>query len=169
MKRGKSLSSFPYVWVFILIIIVFLIWLLFFSSKSVTKKNCGQDINCFDKMFVSCDKAKLTSIYDNNVYEYVIRGSKGSNCVLYVKLRRVGIGSSVETVDMFQGKDMTCYIPKDQLKEISFKEIDDLINYCSGGLKEAVYELIINRMYSLIIANMGEIIDNVEKDLYKIG
>ena len=57
---------------------------------------------------------------------------------------------------------MKCDIPRKVLKEKDLLKMDEIMPYCSGELKEALYELIVKRMYELIILNLGEIAEEAE-------
>ena len=57
---------------------------------------------------------------------------------------------------------MTCKIPKKQLPNTNLIEMNNIMEYCSGPLKESLYELIIKRMYELVIINLAEIAEQAE-------
>ena len=131
------------------------------------KKNCNQDRACFDAAFKNCNPAKIVRILDNNYYYYAIDGAKGDNCKIRIQLTKMGVGTSQDLVLALEGKGMTCNIPMSKVKEVSFDAMPDVLNYCSGPLKEAIYEQIIGKMYSLIIKNLGPIVSEV-KDFYNV-
>ncbi|MFH1332412.1 MAG: hypothetical protein ABIH63_03975 [archaeon] len=131
------------------------------------KKNCNQSRTCFDDAFKKCQPAKIVKILDNNYYYFTVDGRRGSDCKTNVKLTKMGVGTSQELIDSLEGKAMTCYIPMNRVKEVSFDTMPDILNYCSGPLKEAIYEQIIQKMYGLIIKNIGPIVSEVE-DFYKV-
>ncbi|MEM4245558.1 MAG: hypothetical protein QXR60_05145 [Candidatus Nanoarchaeia archaeon] len=131
------------------------------------KKNCQQNKACFDEAFKSCTPAKLVSVIDNNYYYYAIDGSRGDKCKVRVKLTKMGIGTSQELIQALEGKEMTCYIPLTRVRELSFDTMPDVLGYCSGPLKEAIYEQIIQKMYALIIKNLGPIVSEV-KEFYNV-
>jgi hypothetical protein len=131
------------------------------------KKNCNQDRACFDTAFKSCNPAKIVKILDNNYYYYAIDGTRGENCRVRIQLTKMGVGTSQDLVLALEGKGMTCNIPMNKVKEVSFDAMPDVLNFCSGPLKEAIYEQIIGKMYSLIIKNLGPIVSEV-KDFYQV-
>lgn len=131
------------------------------------KKNCNQSRTCFDNAFKNCRPAKLISIIDNNYYYYAIDGVRGDNCKVRITLTKMGVGTSQDLVQALEGKGMTCYIPLTKVRELSFDTMPDVLSYCSGPLKEAIYEQIIQKMYSLIIKNLGPIVSEV-KEFYKV-
>ena len=62
---------------------------------------------------------------------------------------------------------MLCLIPKSELSLININEVENLLKYCTGQLKEGIYEIIIKKMYSIIISNLGEILGEVQTSLIK--
>lgn len=152
--------------VIFVVLIVAIIWI--FYSYGYFKKNCNQDRDCFDEAFKKCKPAKLTSVIDNNYYYYTIEGSRGDNCKVKIKLTKMGVGTSIELVNALEGKEMTCNIPLTNVRELTFDTMPDVLNYCTGLLKEAMYEQIISKMYALIIKNLGPIVSEV-KEFYKVG
>lgn len=66
-------------------------------------------------------------------------------------------GSELALRASLEGKSMTCTIQRSRLQEQSFSDMDDLAEFCTGPLKEAMYEMIVQRMYALVISNLGNI------------
>lgn len=168
MKYSKKrVRPFPYTKTIIILIIIFLIaYILFFSN--LIKKKCGEDQNCFNIMTQKCKASTFYTVKDGNYYKYIIKGSKNNACLINVKLEKMAIGSPVDLINSFEGKDMNCYIPKDRLTNLSLLNMENFLNHCSGPLKESIYELMIKKMYGLIIQNMGDIITEIQKQLYEI-
>ena len=167
MKRSKKRVTISLNKVIIYsLIIIFLIW--FFGFSDIIKKNCKQDTNCFNEALAKCKSVKYIHIEDNNIYDYVIEGSKKDSCIVSIKLRRMGIGTPVDLVNKLEGKNMGCNIPKANLNA-RIDEIKDLLNFCSGNLKEGIYEIIIDRLYGLILKNLGGIITEIDKEIYSIN
>lgn len=162
----KKLRSFPYQKLIIIFIIVVVVYLFFFSG--FFKKDCGQDTNCFNSMAQKCKPSTYLNIKDGSYYEYKIKGSEKDNCIIYVKLEKMAPGSSIDLINSFQGKDMICSIPKQELNNIDILDMESFLNYCTGPLKEAIYELMIKKLYGLIIQNMGDIVTEIQKQLYEI-
>ena len=80
----------------------------------------------------------------------------------------MGVGTPIELIDLFEGKSMECKIPIDKIKEIHINKMENVINYCTGPLKESIYELIIKKLYGLVVQNIGEILKEVDKELFKV-
>lgn len=122
------------------------------------KKNCEQDPECFYEAAKECKPAKLVMINNGHYYDYSIKGERGDNCLIYVKLKKMAVGSPADQIRLFEGKDMNCKVPLTELEKTDFAELKGFVNYCHGTLKEAIYEQIITKMYGLIIQNMDEIL-----------
>ncbi|MBM3199952.1 hypothetical protein FJZ53_03355 [Candidatus Woesearchaeota archaeon] len=147
-----------YIRIFYLLIIAILIYGLFHFGY--IKKNCKQDPECFYRAAKECKPAKVLITKNGHYYDYVIQGKRGSSCSVYISLKKMASGSSVDQKALFEGKDMTCKIPLSELDRTSFSDLKGFVNYCHGTLKEAIYEQIITKMYGLIIQNMDEIISS---------
>lgn len=151
----------------VLIIILLIGYVIFFSN--IIKKDCGNDMNCFNQLSKKCSGARAEVLKDVNVYEYVVKGNIGSDCAVDVKLKRMAAGMPVDLKGKLEGKSMTCRIPRELLKETDLDSMSDLMNYCSGQLKEGLYEIIIDNMYGLVVKNMANITKTVQGDLLKLS
>ena len=63
---------------------------------------------------------------------------------------------------------MSCKIPKKELAATNFDNFDNLLSYCHGPLKEGLYEVIIQRMYSLVVSQLGDIVKEAQKVLREV-
>lgn len=156
-KKSLETGSSWYKKILILLVIAAIIYGLF--HYGFIKKNCKQDQACFYEAAKKCKPAKLIAVKNGNYYDYVIKGKRGSNCLVYIDLKKMAPGSALDLKALFEGKDMECRVPLSELEQTSFAELKGFINYCHGDLKEAIYEQIITKMYGLIIQNMDEIIE----------
>lgn len=148
-----------------LIILLFIILLsnIYFFGYT---KSCDTE-ECFLKAINSCAPVKYDNIVNNNIYVYTIQRSFSNDCKLNVKLERASEGTDFDTRYKLEGKSMTCFIPIKDFLIIDFKEVNNFLKYCSGQLKEGIYEIIIKNMYSIIISNIGEILGEVQTSLIK--
>lgn len=155
MEKGKRVSMLKKVSVAaaILIIAVILSWQL-----GLFKKNCKEDINCFSEALQNCRQAKYLHLQDYNYYTYTIKGSEKGNCVILVNLDKMAEGTAIQLVERFEGKSMACKLPKEIINETTVNIIQSHISYCSGPLKEAVYESIIEKLYGIVLNNIGDIV-----------
>lgn len=165
-KRGLPSRNLIYKIFIGILFLVIIIWLL--MHYGIIKKNCDYDKACFNEYFKVCKPAKVTQVINDNTYVYTIKRKSGDYCLLKVKLETIGYGTSQDVRALFEEKDMLCHIPLDKTQKIQFSEFKDTLNYCSGSLKEAIYEQMINRLYGLIIQNMGPILSEIEKSIYTV-
>ena len=151
----------------ILLIVLLAAYIVFFSN--IVKRDCGNDLTCFNNAAVRCSGAKVEILKEANTYAYTILGPLKSDCVIEVKLKSMPLGTPVDFIEKLEGKSMQCSIPRSLLKETKIENMDNLIDYCSGQLKESFYAVLTDKMYALIIKNMANITNAVEKDLLKLS
>jgi len=162
VKRGVDIS-YSKLAIYVVIIVI-AVWFLFFSG--IFKKNCKQDVECFEERVVECKPTKYINIHNNNIYDYkVIKKSKG-NCVIDIKLRRMAIGTDIKLVEKLEGKSMKCYVPIENLRYLKLNEMENLLNFCTGQLKEEIYEIMMEKMYGLLIRNLGGIEEEIKKKVF---
>ena len=147
-----------------IISLVLLINLYYFGL--IFKKNCSTE-DCFEDALSICKPVEYESRINNNVYNYEIYRSLGNNCRIKVDLEKSSEGTDFDTRIRLEGKSMKCSVPKDDLLLLKLTEINNLLKYCSGPLKEAIYEIMIKNMYTVIITNLGEILGEVQTSLIK--
>lgn len=123
------------------------------------EKNCYDDMSCLNNAISSCNPAKAISEENNSTFGYRVLGKSGELCKVEITLIKVSPSAEQEMKDMFEGKEMTCEVPK----ETTLAGTTDVLDYCSGPLKESMYELIIQRMYNVVIKNLGETISELSE------
>ncbi|MBU2590166.1 MAG: hypothetical protein KKA65_00200 [Nanoarchaeota archaeon] len=162
IPKKEEDKSFKISWKFVLVILSILIIIIFFAFYfGVIKKTCEDDI-CFNEALKDCSMTKYLKVHNLNYYKYSIDGSKGDNCKLNIDLVKMAVGTPQEKIDLFEGKGMKCEVPKLELAKLQSKDIESILSYCTGPLKEAMYEQIIEKLYTLIVSNMGEILFEIE-------
>ncbi|MEK6934913.1 MAG: hypothetical protein AABW46_03470, partial [Nanoarchaeota archaeon] len=141
------------------IITLIVLGVLFFNLYyfGVFKGSCDSKV-CFDEALASCRPVKFDRVVDNNFYEYNVFRSLGAGCKLRVSVDKVAPGSAPDIRDLLESKSMECVIPKAILERQAYDDIENVLDYCSGELKEGVLQLIIKRMYSLVITDLDEIV-----------
>tara|TARA_Y100000310_G_scaffold343359_1_gene450599 strand:+ start:7949 stop:8464 length:516 start_codon:yes stop_codon:yes gene_type:complete len=167
-RRGKSFSKelknfgskLEFWHFFPVLIIILVIFVIFFVSYET---NCGDDQECFMNAAESCKMARVDVDKENNIFSYRITGSNGDSCLVEVTV--IQTKSDPREEGLFLGKSMLCNIPKEDLGQYLVSEIPNLIDYCSGELKEAMYEFIIDKMYGVIAQNLGEIISDIKDNV----
>jgi hypothetical protein len=150
-------------WILIGIVVLGLIAIFF---TFVYTKNC-KDAACFNRAMIGCDKAKYTEETAEASWLYTIKNKEGGllcsisikycdSCKINVKLLQLKQGK-VE-VQSIEGLDMNCEVP---IKYSGSPQAD--ISKCHGLLKEKMQELIIQKMYSEIVANIGKVGEDLNK------
>jgi len=165
MPKKEEAKKFKVSWKLLLGIATILLLITFFAFFfGVIKKTCKDD-RCFNDALKRCRMANYLKLQNYNYYRYSIEGGEGEYCKLNIKLVKMAAGTPQDKIDLFEGKSMTCKIPRSELSKVQSDKIEGVLKYCTGPLKEAMYQLIIEKLYTLIIANMGEIIGGVEETL----
>lgn len=124
--------------------------------------NCENNQDCFNEAAQKCSRAKVYIEDEDNLFEYRIVERKIDSCHVTIKVVQVSPEADQETIDLFEGKSMECNVPF-EITEIT--NTNDIIDYCSGPLKESIYELIIKKMYGVIAQNLGSIISEVKENI----
>ena len=137
--------------IYLVVILAALIIFYMYSSQ-----NCGTDTACFNKNTASCKLSKLTMDSQGSTLLYEIRGSSGNSCIVNVKMLKLAEGTPIDVTSKLEGKSMVCKIDRGFNTEL-LEKLDKTLNSCTGPLKESMLELIIEKMYALIIQNMGKI------------
>lgn len=141
--------------------IALIVFLIYFFG--VIKPTCyNQD--CFNQKFESCSPAKYTKLRNNNIYQYETSRSLGSTCKLQITMEKTAPGTDLDIKESIERKSMKCYVPK-HLTNMDIDGFENLIDHCSGPLKEGMYELMLKRMYGLVVTQMGDIIQEVQKTI----
>jgi hypothetical protein len=130
----------------------------------VIKKEC-EDETCFQKALQKCTPAKYLRLQNLNYYKYTISGIRSGDCKLTVELKKMAVGTEPAKAVLLEGKGMVCKVPKKEIQKIESTQITGLLNYCSGPLKEGMYQLIIEKLYTLVIANLGDVIGKMEETI----
>ncbi len=143
-----------------LIIAVVIVLVVFYGLFFVYKKSC-QTEECFNDALYKCKPAKFYSYRNNNLYLFKISRSLFSECNLKVEVVKMAIGSEPDLVRLMEGKGMECKVPKDLV--ITLDKMENLLAYCHGELKEGLYQIMLERIYGLIVRDMSGIIKEAEK------
>jgi len=136
------------------IILILIILVLFYVG--IFQKTCISE-SCFQKSLSECNSAQYIKQKNNNLYVYTITNSINENCNIHIKLEKLAPGSDPDLTRLIEGKSMQCKIPKSMLSKTTLDDLDNVLQYCHGELKEGILELIIQKMYTLIIGNLEEI------------
>ena len=145
------------------VIAIIILLVLFISVMIITTtKNCGSNDSCFDKSAKICSIAKVITRSNDNIYKYQVLGRKSNDCVIEVTLVKLSETQSKDLRDALDGRNMKCRIPREILREKSIKDLQNLNDYCTGDLKEAILEITLDKMYDLIVKNFGQVTTEIE-------
>lgn len=125
-------------------------------------KNCREDKTCFNEAFKVCKPAKMITTESGNIYSYKILGKTSNKCVVDIKILSVNPETSQDTKILFEGKSMRCEIPKEKYSVLNLDKIDNTLDYCTGPLKESIYQLMVDRMYNLVVRQLGGITTEIQ-------
>lgn len=133
------------VMIMILTIIIFIVVYFFFFTKQCT------DSACFSQSLVKCSRVNFIKEDSKASWSYTIEGASGKDsCIVKIELLKMNSGT-IEIEDL-QGTEMTCIVNKgDTIAP------EENMKTCSGPLKEKLQEIIIERMHSYLLKNLGEI------------
>ncbi len=130
--------------VLILIVLAVAVYFTFFFYYKC------DDVACFRAHQEKCSKTKFLSNAEYADWGYKINGKKDEKCEINVEIVKIRQGN-VDKLAL-EGKSMNCLLP---LGSINPPEND--ISKCHGDLKEEMQNLIIQKLHSYILDNLGEI------------
>jgi hypothetical protein len=142
--------------ILIIALVVCLIGLAITSYLILTNlKQCSTE-ECFTQALVNCNKVSFEKDDGANIMKYTILGQNGLNCDVNVQVVQVKKGAA--ELAILEGKDMICSAPLG-LDADPAKSLKD----CHGTLKEEIQNIIIQRMHSQIVENIGKISEETTK------
>ncbi len=150
MKRKKK-------FIFLYFAVLLFILLVIFSYFLLTyPKACNYDEKCFQENFVNCKRARVYKFSDGNLYEFIIVGKRQGKCGVVVKAIDI---PNPELKEKLENKKMTCLLDT----SYTINEIPEMLDYCTGPLKEALLEIMLKRFYEIFISNLQNITQELEK------
>ena len=126
------------------IIAIWVVWRIFFSYTVC------DNWDCFNSNLENCNKAKFIGESNGIVFEYIIRGNSNNFCKVDVELLQ-GKLNNQDSIKL-ENQKMTCNLPKG-IAIIPESNIGD----CHGLLKEGLQDLIIEKLYTYLVQNLGRI------------
>ncbi len=140
-----------------IIIILVLIVILLSLIVSTKAKNCKTNDECFNKATAQCSLAKVITKTNDNLYNYEILGKNKDNCIIEVKLLNLSDSQPKDLKEALNDRSMKCSISREFLKTKTIKDIENINDHCTGPLKEAILEVTLEKMYELVVKNLGSI------------
>ncbi len=116
--------------------------------------NC-ENYECWQKYMSRCSRATFINDEPEAAWKYEIEGRNGKLCDVSVELLLAKQGEL--GIDRLVGEEMTCSYP---FGISAYAEKD--LSRCHGALKEELQGLIINKLHSYIIENLGQIGEGLE-------
>ena len=134
----------------LIIIIALAIYFTFFYAYK-----CN-DLACFQAHQKKCVRTSFVNDEEDTTWKYLIKGKSSGKCIVNVEVLNIKKGERSKQILI--GKEMDCYLP---IGSAVSPESD--IAICHGVLKEELQNLIIQKMHSYIVENLGEISEELEK------
>ena len=126
-----------------LAVLILGIWLLFFNYAEC------EDWDCFNEHLRNCERVKFVGGSDM-IFEYVVEGDSGSGCEVRVKLLQ-GELNNQDSIKL-EMQEMVCMLPSGV---VAIPESD--IGKCHGLLKEGLQDLVIRKLHSYLVQNLGKL------------
>ncbi|MBR9704613.1 hypothetical protein GOV12_04320 [Candidatus Pacearchaeota archaeon] len=134
----------------IIIVIVSIAALIIYFPKSCEKPEC------FAQAMDNCKKVSLVREDSKAAWYYEILGRQDSQSC-NIKVRLIKLKQGPLTIEDLLGSEMICKV---SVGETLFPE--ENMESCTGLLKEQLQGLIIDKMHSVILKNLGEIKESFE-------
>lgn len=128
-------------------------------------KNCNYNEECFNSILEKCGRAQVFKVIDANTYLYEVKGTYKGNCLINIKVMELAGVQEDIVKEKLENAGMLCKIPKDKLQTINLQDLDILLDYCTGPLKEGLLEIIIQKFYEQVVSNIGPISAEMQKQL----
>lgn len=138
--------------VFLIIAGVFLVLAIY--ATFVRAPRC-QTFECFGEHMSQCKQVQYMNDGEEATWKYEILGIEGSACVVEVTLLQPKEGEL--GIEELSGYSMECGFPKGV---VTYPEKD--LGSCSGRLKEEMQEIVIKKLHTYIVDNIGEIDESLQ-------
>ena len=142
--------------VFISVIVIFVLAIVGAVYLSFFYLPKCQNYECFQGYMSRCSKATFVNDESEASWGYRIMGASNDNCAVQVTLLMAKKGEL--GIDQYVNDAMTCYYP---MGIAAYPESD--LGKCHGLLKEDLQGVIINKMHSYLLENLGSFDDSLNK------
>jgi hypothetical protein len=127
----------------VLALMIFGGWYFFFSYEDCSSWEC------FNSGLEKCDRVRFIGGSDM-IFDYTVKGFSGGACEVDVKLLK-GELNNQDSLKL-EGSEMTCMLPRGV---VMIPESD--IGFCHGMLKEGLQDLVIRKLHSYLVQNLGKL------------
>jgi seryl-tRNA(Sec) selenium transferase len=135
----------------LVILLFFIIGFYFYSSYYYAK--C-EDSECFTNALVKCKRTVYDSDTTLTILRYKILGKEEEQCEINVELLQIKRGP--QELAILEGQEMRCF---PDYGTLTMPESD--LKKCHGELKESIQEIVIDRLHSQIVLNLGKISEEI--------
>lgn len=149
MKRREGVKGSRSTYISILLIIVIISGISAFYMSFYKVDKC-YSFECFQEEMRECNKVSYINDDSQAFWEYNVIGKKDRLCMVRVKLVNAKEGSL--NIDKLVGYDMLCGYP---IGVGTYPEKD--LKRCHGALREEFQEIMIKKLHTYVIENLGEI------------
>ena len=137
-----------YVWMVVLALILLVVLLVVVLAWFLSYGEC-ETWDCFNENLRNCDRVKFVGGTDM-IFEYTIKGIYRGECEVDVELL-MGELNNQDSVRL-EHQMMTCMLPS---KVVMIPESN--IGNCHGLLKEGLQDLVIRKLHTYLVQNLGQI------------
>lgn len=139
----------------IIFVVVAIIFIVLASYTSFLYAPRCQTFECYEEHMRLCKPAQYLNDGEEATWRYKILGMDGGACVVEVTLLQPKAGEL--GIEKLSGYSMECGFPKGI---VTYPEKD--LGSCHGRLKEEMQEIIIKRLHTYIVDNIGEIDETLD-------
>ncbi|MBM3233949.1 hypothetical protein FJZ19_02540 [Candidatus Pacearchaeota archaeon] len=150
----------------IIAVVLILILIIAFYIYFFYVKKCG-NIECFNSAMSNCVKASYLNEANDGSWLFSVKKAEGSfwckfsskyceKCIVNVKLLQAKKGPT--DLSAIEGMDMNCELP---MSYVGLPQAD--LSLCHGDLKEGIQDIVIKKMHSYILTNVGKIGEELTK------
>ena len=117
-----------------------------------------QNYECWQKYMSRCSKASFVNEEPEASWQYAVLGKSGNQCNIEVKLLMAKKGEL--RINELVGQEMICSYP---IGSVAYAEKD--LSKCHGLLKEGLQNVIINKLHTYLLENLGKVEEGLRKAL----
>ena len=145
----------------LILILIIALYINFFYVKKCS------NIECFNSAMSNCVKSSYLNEAEDGSWLFSVKKAQGSfwcrfsskyceRCIVNVKLLQAKKGPT--DLSRIEGLDMNCELP---MSYVGLPQAD--LSLCHGQLKEGIQDIVIKKMHSYIMTNVGRIGEELTK------